>query len=98
MATETNTTEQKKIQHRQLTGEVVSDTNDKTIVVSVERRLRHKLYGKLFSRTRKFHVHDPKNQYKKGDVVTFVASRPMSKQKRWRVLYNEQNESNNKEQ
>lgn len=72
---------------RQFTGTVVSAKSDKTIVVAVERTLRHKLYGKSFKRTRKFHVHDEKNQYNEGDTVTFVSCRPLSKQKRWRVLY-----------
>lgn len=72
---------------RQFVGTVVSAKSDKTIVVAVERTLRHKLYGKSFKRTRKFHVHDEKNQYNEGDTVTFVSCRPLSKQKRWRVLY-----------
>lgn len=72
---------------RQFTGTVVSAKSDKTIVVAVQRTISHKLYGKSFKRTRKFHVHDEKNQYKEGDVVTFVSCRPLSKQKRWRVLY-----------
>ena len=83
--TEDKTTTPKLI--RRFKGVVVSDTNDQTIVVKVERRLRHKLYGKLYNRSRKFHVHDPKNQYAIGDEVEFVACRPISKLKRWRVIY-----------
>lgn len=75
------------LMRRRFSGTVVSAKNDKTIVVVVERMLRHKLYGKLFKRTRKFQVHDEKNQYKEGDTVEFVECRPYSKQKRWRAVY-----------
>lgn len=84
--TDKNTTEK---MHRTFTGTVVSDKGDKTIVVEVTRELRHKLYGKLYKRSRKFHVHDEKNAYKEGDVVTFVGCRPMSRKKRWRVVNGE---------
>lgn len=77
--------EAKTAQRRQFVGEVVSDKMDKTIVVAVQRRLRHKLYDKLYFRTRKFHVHDPNNTYKIGDTVTFEECRPLSKKKKWRV-------------
>ncbi len=87
MKDQKNTTEQKEKLIRQFKGVVVSDVNDQTIVVKVERNLRHKLYGKLYSRSRKFHVHDPKNQFSVGDTVEFVGCRPISKKKRWRVLY-----------
>lgn len=80
---------------RRLTGVVVSDKNDKTIIVSVERKLSHKLYGKLYKRTRRFPVHDEKNQYSVGDTVEFVECRPMSKNKRWRVLYAPTQKPNN---
>lgn len=85
MAEEKKTTEEKKME-RTFSGVVVSAKGDKTIVVEVERKLRHKLYDKLYSRTRKFHVHDEHNTYKEGDVVEFVGCRPMSKKKRWRVI------------
>lgn len=78
-----NTTEK---MHRTFKGTVVSAKGDKTIVVEVSRELRHKLYGKLYKRSRKFHVHDEKNAYAEGDVVEFVGCRPMSRQKRWRVI------------
>lgn len=77
---------QQEVMHRQFKGVVVSAKNDKTIVVKVERRLRHKLYGKLFTRSRKFHVHDENNTYKEGDVVEFEECAPISKKKRWTVV------------
>lgn len=78
--------EQQEVMHRRFKGVVVSAKNDKTIVVKVERRLRHKLYGKLFTRSRKFHVHDENNTYKEGDVVEFEECAPISKKKRWTVV------------
>jgi len=67
-------------------GVVVSDTSDKTIVVKVERRFAHPLYGKGVARTKRYHVHDEKNEYKVGDTVRITETRPLSKTKRWRVL------------
>ena len=67
------------------TGKVVSDKNDKTIVVLVERKVKHPLLGVYHTKSKKFHVHDPLNQYKVGDIVNFVQSRPLSKLKRWTV-------------
>jgi len=67
-------------------GVVVSDRGDKTVVVSVERRFPHPLYGKAVTRTKKFHAHDPENQFRVGDVVRITETRPLSKLKRWRVL------------
>ena len=67
-------------------GVVVSDKSDKTVVVKVERRLPHPLYGKAVARTKKYHVHDEKNEYKVGDTVRIVETRPLSKTKRWRVV------------
>lgn len=76
---------------RQLSGVVVSAKNDKTLLVEVERKVPHKLYGKPQKKNKKFQVHDEKNQYQEGDTVEFVECRPMSKTKRWRVLYSEDN-------
>ncbi len=87
MTTTPATTSAPTIRQRRQKGVVVSDVQHKTIVVAVERTLRHKLYGKSFKRTRRFQVHDEKNQFKKGDVVEFVECRPLSKTKRWRVIY-----------
>jgi small subunit ribosomal protein S17 len=67
-------------------GVVVSDKPDKTVVVRVERRLADPLYGKRVLRTAKYHAHDEQNEYKVGDTVRIVETRPLSKQKRWRVV------------
>lgn len=69
-----------------LVGTVVSDKMDKTIVVLVERRLKHKLYDKIIKRSKKFHVHDEHNACGMGDVVKIVEGIPISKTKSWRLL------------
>ena len=66
-------------------GAVVSDAMDKTIVVSVERRFAHPLYGKQVTRHKKDYAHDEENKARAGDVVSIVETRPLSKQKRWRL-------------
>lgn len=66
-------------------GVVVSDRMDKTVVVAVERLMRHPLYGKTVRRTKKFHAHDEDNECQVGDVVEIMETRPLSKTKRWRV-------------
>lgn len=71
---------------RILQGTVVSDKGDKTVVVSVERRLMHPLYKKFIRRSKKYHAHDEANQYKVGDSVRIQEHRPISKLKRWIVL------------
>jgi small subunit ribosomal protein S17 len=68
------------------TGVVVSDAMDKTVVVVVERRERHPVYGKELRRFKKFYVHDEKNIAKKGDRVKIVETRPLSRLKRWRLV------------
>lgn len=68
------------------TGVVVSDKADKTVTVVVERRFAHPLYGKGVSRNKKYHAHDENNEYKVGDVVRIMETRPLSKTKRWRVI------------
>ena len=70
----------------ELQGVVVSDKMDQSVVVAVERRVRHKLYGKIQRRTSKFMAHNPANDAKAGDVVAIVASRPLSRRKRWAVI------------
>jgi len=70
----------------EIRGVVVSDKMDKSVVVAVERRIRHELYGKIQRRTSKFMAHDPANDAKMGDVVAIVASRPMSRRKRWALV------------
>ena len=68
-----------------LTGVVVSDKGNKTCVVEVERLVRHGLYSKTLKRTARFHAHDEGNEAKTGDKVEIMATRPISKLKRWRV-------------
>ena len=75
-----------KMTKRILQGEVVSNKNDKTIVVKVQRRFRHPFYGKVISRSKKYHAHDEKNKYKIGDIVKIIESKPISKLKTWEVL------------
>ncbi|WP_419163614.1 30S ribosomal protein S17 [Candidatus Palauibacter sp.] len=67
-------------------GTIVSDRMDKTVVVSVERRLPHPLYGKQVSRRKRYQAHDETNEYRVGDVVRIEETRPLSRLKRWRVL------------
>ena len=67
-------------------GTVVSDKMDKTIVVQVERRIRHPLYGRIITRRRKFKVHDENNAASVGDRVRIMETRPLSKEKRWRLV------------
>ncbi len=59
---------------------------DKTVTVNVERRFPHPLYGKAVKRTKKYHAHDENNEYRVGDTVRIVETRPLSKTKRWRVI------------
>ena len=70
----------------ELQGVVISDKMDQSVVVAVERRVRHELYGKIQRRTSKFMAHDPANDAKVGDAVAIVASRPLSRRKRWAVI------------
>ena len=69
----------------QLTGTVVSDKMEKTVVVAVERQVRHGLYGKIQRRTSKFVAHNEGNEAKAGDTVSIAESRPLSARKRWIV-------------
>ena len=66
-------------------GVVVSDANDKTIVVSVEERKPHPIYGKMITSTKKYHAHDESNEAGLGDTVQIMETRPTSKMKRWRL-------------
>ena len=68
---------------RILTGTVVSSNSNKTIVVKVTRRVKHKLYKKIISLSKKYHAHDENNNYKVGDSVKIVESKPISKLKSW---------------
>jgi small subunit ribosomal protein S17 len=89
MDTQTTTTKPDKpsIIQRKFNGVVTSDKMDKTIVVKVDQVKIHPKYNKRFTVSKKFKVHDEKNQYHEGDKVIFVECRPLSKDKRWRVLY-----------
>jgi small subunit ribosomal protein S17 len=71
---------------RVLYGTVVSDKNDKTIVVRVERRFTHPLYKKTVRRSKKYHAHDAANKHKIGDAVAIQECAPISKNKRWVVI------------
>jgi small subunit ribosomal protein S17 len=72
---------------RVLQGTVVSDANEKTVTVRVERRVSHPVYKKTIRRSKKYAAHDEKNQFKVGDKVQIVESAPISKSKRWQVVY-----------
>ncbi|HZN23356.1 MAG TPA: 30S ribosomal protein S17 [Burkholderiales bacterium] len=71
---------------RTLTGRVVSDKMAKTVTVLVERRVKHPLYGKFVTRTKKYHAHDENGESHEGDVVEIEECRPVSKTKAWRVI------------
>ncbi|MCH3965682.1 MAG: 30S ribosomal protein S17 [Clostridium sp.] len=67
-------------------GRVVSDKMDKTVVVAVETKVRHPLYGKIMNRTTRFKAHDENNEAKTNDRVLIMETRPLSKDKRWRLV------------
>ncbi|MGA8034125.1 MAG: 30S ribosomal protein S17 [Casimicrobiaceae bacterium] len=69
-----------------VTGRVVSDKMNKTVTVLVERRVKHALYGKVVTKSNKYHAHDENNECKAGDLVEIQATRKLSKTKAWRVL------------
>mgnify|MGYP002009359793 FL=1 len=71
---------------RVLKGKVVSSKSDKTIVVAVIRKFRHPFFGKVISRTKKYHAHDEKNTFKEGDEVQIAECAPISKKKTWEVI------------
>jgi len=74
---------------RTLQGVVVSDKQDKTIVVRVDRRFTHPIYKKTIRRSKNYHAHDENNQFKTGDTVRIEESKPLSKLKRWTVVQGE---------
>ncbi len=76
---------EQRLLRRQLVGTVVSDKMDKTVIVQVERLVKHGLYMKYVRRRSKFAAHDENNASKVGDKVMIIQSRPLSKTKRWRV-------------
>ncbi len=67
-------------------GKVVSDKMEKSIVVEVERKIKHPIYGKFVKKSKKFTAHDEKNDCKPGDTVRIAETRPLSKTKRWRMV------------
>jgi small subunit ribosomal protein S17 len=81
---------EKTMPKRILTGTVVSSNTDKTIVVKVTRRVKHKLYKKIISLSKKYHAHDENNNYKVGDNVKIIESKPISKLKSWIVINHSQ--------
>jgi len=74
-----------KEQRRVLVGRVLSNRMDKTVVVEVERRRRHRLYGKVIAMRKKYKAHDAENACEIGDLIEMVESRPLSREKRWVV-------------
>ena len=71
---------------RVLTGMIVSDKTDKTVVVNVERKVKHPLYGKIIRRSKKYHAHDEGNEYREGETVRIEETAPISKLKTWKVV------------
>ena len=82
---ETQNTQEAKRQ-RTLVGKVVSNKMDKTVVVSIERRVKHPVFGKIVVRSNKYKAHDETNQYNEGDVVEIAEGRPISRDKSWTVV------------
>ncbi len=73
-------------QKKTLTGQVISDARDKTVTVRIDRKVKHPLYGKIVTRSSKYHAHDELNQYRLGDLVAICETRPWSKTKAWQVV------------
>ncbi len=83
---ETETTEKRENPRKVREGLVVSSKMDKTVVVAVIDRVRHRRYGKTLQRTKKLYAHDESNEVREGDRVRLQETRPLSRQKRWRVV------------
>ena len=77
---------QRKYKGKVMVGKVVSDKMQKTVVVAIERRYPHPMYGKMVTRTKRVKAHDEENAAKSGDTVRIMETRPLSKDKRWRVV------------
>ena len=86
MAEMTNTNADTRNMRKTRVGKVVSDKMQKTVVVQIERRVPHPVYGKMVTRTKKLKAHDEENTAKTGDTVRITETRPLSKDKRWRVI------------
>ncbi len=80
-----NTDQQTRGRRKVRQGKVVSDKMEKTVVVAVESRVRHPLYGRIVRRTKKYKAHDETNEFHVGDTVEIMECRPLSKDKTWRV-------------
>jgi len=78
--------EEKRNLRKERVGVITSDKMDKTVVVSVERKVKHPKYGKFVKFTKKFHAHDETNDCHQGDVVRIMETRPLSKTKNWRIV------------
>jgi small subunit ribosomal protein S17 len=78
--------EVERAQRRERTGRVVSDRMDKSIVVAVDRQIKHPIYGKFITKTTKYMAHDENNEAKAGDLVEIMSTRPLSKRKTWRLV------------
>lgn len=87
-AAETNAEANELVRNMRKTrvGVVTSNKMDKTIVVKIERKIKHPLYGKFLKKSTSFHAHDDKNECSIGDTVRIMETRPMSKTKRWRLV------------
>ena len=79
---------EQKMPKRILSGTVVSSNSDKTIIVKVTRRVKHKLYRKIINNSKKYHAHDENNEFKVGDNVSIIETKPISKLKNWLVISN----------
>jgi small subunit ribosomal protein S17 len=86
MAEMTNDQATERNARKSRTGLVVSDKMEKTVVVAIERRVPHPVYGKMVTRTKRLKAHDEENSAKVGDTVRIVETRPLSKDKRWRLV------------
>jgi small subunit ribosomal protein S17 len=84
--TSTAPAEATAVNRKSRTGVVVSDKNDKTVIVAIVRAQRHRLYHKVIRRTKRYQVHDPENQATNGDLVRIEECRPISKNKRWQLV------------
>ena len=84
--TDMTNTELNRAMRKTRVGRVVSDKMQKTIVVSIERRVAHPVYGKMITRSKNIKAHDEENTAKAGDLVRIAETRPLSKDKRWRLV------------
>lgn len=79
-------TQKRQTKRKTRIGLVSSDKMDKSVTVSIEKRVKHPIYKKYFKKTTKFMAHDEKNECKQGDIVKIMETKPMSKKKRWRLV------------